>query len=113
MTESLIGNFWFGGAKGGAKVEQGGARAVGVLHPSKCIEHLGGEVEQPPTHLALEQRWSNLLRSVTDPPDLQKMVRHFGSYSAIPAETWDKFDKAKRQWQERHRMPEGAIDGSL
>jgi hypothetical protein len=48
-------------------------------------------------------------RTLEPPPDLQKMVRHFGSYGAIPRETWIRFDKAMRQWQERHRMPEGAI----
>ena len=42
-------------------------------------------------------------RTVENPPDLQKMVRHFGRYDLIPAETWDQFDKAMRLWQQRHR----------
>ena len=48
-------------------------------------------------------------RTVEPPPDLQKMVRHFGRYDLIPAEMWTRFDKAMANWQQRHRMPEGAI----
>jgi hypothetical protein len=34
-------------------------------------------------------------------PDLQKMVRRFGTYADIPAEVWDRYDRAMVAWQQR------------
>jgi len=44
------------------------------------------------------------------PPDLQKMVRHFGGYWNIPAATWQQYDDAYRAWQYRRtdRLIRGA-----
>jgi len=44
------------------------------------------------------------------PPDLQKMVAHFGGYQNIPAAAWAQFDEAMKQWQYRRtdRLIRGA-----
>jgi hypothetical protein len=34
-------------------------------------------------------------------PDLQKMVRRFGTYSNIPAEVWERYDRAVEARQQR------------
>lgn len=49
-------------------------------------------------------------RTVANPPDLQKMVRHCGNYAAIPAETWQRFDQAMTAWRQRHHSKEGATE---
>ena len=33
------------------------------------------------------------------PPDLQQLITAYGSYSAIPADAWQRHDLALRRWQ--------------
>lgn len=40
-------------------------------------------------------------------PDLQKLVRRHGGYSAITPQVWRKWDRANADWQARRRLAYG------
>ena len=40
-------------------------------------------------------------------PDLQKLVRRLGGYSAITPQVWRKWDRANADWQARRRLAYG------
>ena len=45
------------------------------------------------------------------PPDLQKLVRRHGGYSAIAPQIWRKWDRANADWQARRRFGYGPATG--
>jgi hypothetical protein len=40
-------------------------------------------------------------------PDLQKLVRRQGAYSAITPQLWRRWDRANADWQARRRLAYG------